>query len=94
MRIAKGDGYGRNRMTLHEATTPGGECVFVAEDEVERGSEGPFHVVYVTEDRRRRWGFQCGACGSFSTAMDSMGRIACNDCANRRKPDEWDAAHT
>jgi hypothetical protein len=25
--------------------------------------------------------------------MDAMGRVQCNDCGNRTKPDQWDAAH-
>lgn len=73
--------------------SPAGETLFVDREESERGSEGPFHVVYVTRDRERRWGYVCGNCGSFRTAMDAMGRIACTDCPNRRKPTDWDAAH-
>ncbi|WP_245626069.1 DUF5816 domain-containing protein, partial [Haloparvum sedimenti] len=38
-------------------------------------------------------GFYCGNCGSLDTAMDTMGRIECNECGNIRKPEEWDAAH-
>jgi hypothetical protein len=73
--------------------TPAGETVYVAREQAERGTDGPFYVVYVTPDGERRWGYVCGNCGSFSTAMDSMGRIVCNDCPNLRKPTEWDAAH-
>jgi hypothetical protein len=77
-----------------EATeTAGGDTVYVAPDEVERGSKGPFYVVYVTPDRETRWGYRCGNCDSLDTAMDTMGRVECNDCRNVRKPDEWDAAH-
>ncbi|PSP76341.1 GNAT family acetyltransferase [Halobacteriales archaeon QS_1_68_20] len=74
-------------------STPEGETLYVAREEASRGSEGPFFTVYRTEDGTRRWGYQCGNCGSFETAMDTMGRIVCNDCPNIRKPTEWDAAH-
>ncbi len=67
--------------------------LYVARDEAERGSEAPFFVVYRTEDCRGRWGYFCGNCEGFDTAMDPMGRIVCTDCPNRRKPTEWDAAH-
>lgn len=67
--------------------------VYIARDEAERGSDGPFYVLYRTTDRTSRWGYLCGNCGSQNTAMDTMGRIVCNDCPNQRKPTEWDAAH-
>jgi hypothetical protein len=73
--------------------TAGDDSVYVARDEVERGADGPFFVVYRTPDRSVRWGFACGNCGSLDTAMDTMGRVECTDCGNLRKPDEWDAAH-
>ncbi|KAB1193814.1 GNAT family acetyltransferase [Haloferax sp. MBLA0076] len=78
---------------LQSQTVDSGKTVYVAQDEVERGSKGPFYVVYATDDAENRWGFLCGNCDSFNTAMDTMGRIECNECGNVRKPDEWDAAH-
>lgn len=74
-------------------STPDGETLYVAREEAERGSDGPFYVVYRSANGRERWGFQCGNCGSFDTAMDTMGRIVCTNCPNIRKPTEWDAAH-
>jgi hypothetical protein len=74
-------------------TNPNGEQLYVARQEVDRGSDGPFYAVYRSPDGSRRWGYQCGNCGSLNTAMDTMGRIVCNDCPNVRKPTEWDAAH-
>jgi hypothetical protein len=65
----------------------------VAEDEGERGQDGPFLVVYRTAERERRYGWYCTACESVDNAMDSMGRIECNVCGNFKKPDEWDSAH-
>jgi hypothetical protein len=80
-------------MQLEAVQTTAGDTVYVASDEVERGSKGPFYVVYVSPDRETRWGYQCGSCDSLDTAMDTMGRVECNACRNVRKPDEWDAAH-
>jgi hypothetical protein len=71
-----------------------GRTLFADESTGERGSEGPFHRVYAAADPEAdRWGYRCGACGSFDVAVDTMGRLACSGCPNRRKPDGWDAAH-
>jgi hypothetical protein len=78
---------------MDERTGPGGETLHVDTEERETGAEGPFYVVYRTENREHRWGYFCSNCESFDTAMDSMGRIQCNDCGNLKKADEWDAAH-
>lgn len=78
---------------MEAVTTPDGETRYVARDETEPGSEAPFFVVYLGENRERRWGFFCGNCESVDNAMDTMGRIRCNACPNVRKPTEWDAAH-
>ncbi|ELZ23445.1 MULTISPECIES: DUF5816 domain-containing protein [Halosimplex] len=78
---------------METKTGPDEETLYVDTEDAERGAEGPFFVVYRTPDRERRWGYFCGNCDSFRTAMDSMGRIKCNDCGNLKKPDEWDAAH-
>ncbi len=80
-------------MTLEALTTNDGEQVYVDRRRAERGADGPFHVVFADVDGATRWGFHCGNCGTTDTAMDTMGRIQCNDCGNIRKPDEWDAAH-
>lgn len=74
-------------------TTENDETLYVEKDETRIGSKGPFYVVYRTEDRAERFGYQCSNCGTFDNAMDSMGRIVCNECGNTRKPEEWDAAH-
>lgn len=76
-----------------EQLATGDGSVYIARDEAERGSDGPFYVLYRTTDRESRWGYLCGSCDSQNTAMDTMGRIVCNDCPNQRKPTEWDAAH-
>ena len=72
---------------------PEGGTLYVDETECERGSKGPFFVVYADPAATRRWGYFCSHCETFDTAMDSMGRVQCNVCHNVKKPDEWDAAH-
>ncbi len=78
---------------LQSRSGPDGETLYVATDEADRGSKGPFLAAYSTSDRSRRWGYFCTNCESFDCAADSMGRVQCNVCTNTKKPDEWDAAH-
>ncbi|GAA0644595.1 DUF5816 domain-containing protein [Salarchaeum japonicum] len=80
-------------MTERVITNGDGETLYVAEDEGERGEKAPFLAVYRDRDRTRKYGWYCLNCETLDNAMDSMGRIQCNDCGNLRKPDEWDAAH-
>lgn len=67
--------------------------LYVAYDEAEKGQKGPFLVAYGSPARGDRWGYYCTNCETFDNAMDSMGRVQCNQCSNYKKPDEWDAAH-
>ncbi|NHN59104.1 MULTISPECIES: DUF5816 domain-containing protein [Halorussus] len=78
---------------MDATTTTEGRTVYVARDEGDRGSKGPFFVVYGDEARENRYGYLCGNCERVDNAMDPMGRIECNVCGNVRKPTEWDAAH-
>jgi ribosomal protein S18 acetylase RimI-like enzyme len=67
--------------------------LFIDRGNSERGSRGPFYAVYADDERETRYGYYCGACESLVTSMDSMGRIACEECDNRLKPTRWDAAY-
>ncbi|MFB6112447.1 MAG: DUF5816 domain-containing protein [Halobacteriaceae archaeon] len=78
---------------MESRTGPDGTTLFIDREAGERGSKGPFLVVYRDASRDRRWGYLCGNCDSLDTAMDTMGRVSCTACGNLRKPDEWDAAH-
>jgi hypothetical protein len=49
--------------------------------------------VRLDEAGHERWGFVRGHRGSLDAAMDTLGRIRCTGCDNRRTSDEWDAAH-
>ena len=73
--------------------TAAGDTVYVAFDESERGSDGPFYVAYADPDRDRRYGYFCGNCEGTDVAIDTMDRMECGDCGNRRKPSRWDAAY-
>lgn len=74
-------------------THPSGRTLYVDCTTRAIGSKDPFYVVYNTEQGAERWGFFCSHCESFDTAVDSMGRIQCNNCRNIHKAEEWDAAH-
>jgi hypothetical protein len=77
---------------MDERRTAAGERIYLSR-EAERGSKDPFVVAYADPSADDRWGYFCTHCESAATAMDTMGRIKCNRCANVKKPEEWDAAH-
>ena len=70
-----------------------GRTVYVAYDESARGSDAPFFAVYLDEDRKKPYGWMCGGDEGFDVAMDTMERLECNACGNRRKAARWDAAY-
>jgi ribosomal protein S18 acetylase RimI-like enzyme len=74
-------------------TTADGETIHVNYSDAERGALAPFYAAYSDSDLHRRYGWFCGNCESPDTAMDSMGRIECNQCGNKRKATRWDASY-
>ncbi len=78
---------------MEEHSVEAGPTVYVDDGVDVVGSKGPFHPVYADAAATRPWGYFCTACGTFDNAMDTMGRIVCNECNNTRRPEEWDAAH-
>jgi ribosomal protein S18 acetylase RimI-like enzyme len=84
---------GGRQVLTEAATLPDGRQVYVALDESVRGSDGPFYAVYLDRDRTERYGYLCGNCDGFGITMDTMGRVVCKDCENRRKPTRWDASY-
>lgn len=76
-----------------EPMTVGDETIYVSYGEAARGSKAPFYTAYRDEDGAQRYGWFCGNCDSLDNAMDSMGRIECNGCGNRRKATRWDASY-
>lgn len=67
--------------------------LWVAFDERERGSKAPFYTAYRDEARTEKHGFYCANCESANTAMNTMGRVTCNNCGNERRATRWDAAY-
>ncbi|WP_435070007.1 GNAT family N-acetyltransferase [Haloplanus sp. C73] len=84
---------GGRQVLTEAATLPDGRQVYIALDESVRGSDGPFYSVYLDRNRTERYGYFCANCDSFGISMDTMGRVVCNDCENRRKPTRWDASY-
>jgi len=78
---------------LKAVAGPDGERLYVDQTDSDRGSKGPFRVVWMDTDREEAYGYYCTNCDSLVTSMDSMGRMDCNKCGNHRKPTRWDAAY-
>lgn len=78
---------------MEERAVGSGPTVYVDESVDVVGSKGAFHPVYTDAAATEPWGYFCAACERFDNAMDTMGRIVCNECGNTRRPEEWDAAH-
>ncbi|MFA9517680.1 GNAT family N-acetyltransferase [Halopenitus sp. H-Gu1] len=74
-------------------TDESGDRVHVDLEESERGSKGPFYPAYVDSDHEERYGYLCGNCESLEIVVDTMERLKCVSCGNRRKPTRWDAAY-
>lgn len=84
-------GEGSTELTEQRETVAG--PLWVAFDERERGSEAPFYAAYRDEARSEKYGFYCSNCETADTAMNTMGRVACNNCGNERRETRWDAAY-
>ncbi|WP_096390906.1 GNAT family N-acetyltransferase [Halopenitus persicus] len=70
-----------------------GSELYVEFERGERGSNGPFFPAYRDPDHEERYGYVCGNCEGIDVAVDTMDRLECLDCGNRRKPARWDAAY-
>lgn len=75
--------------------TPDGREMYVNREEVERGSKGPFYTAYTAAefDEDDKYGYFCANCETLDNAMDTMGRVKCNECGNLRKATRWDATY-
>ncbi|WP_433626976.1 GNAT family N-acetyltransferase [Halomicrococcus sp. NG-SE-24] len=70
-----------------------GKTLYINRAESSRGSKGPFFVTFSDEACENRYGYFCANCESVDNAMDSMERIHCNECGNKRKAARWDASY-
>jgi len=73
--------------------TDDGVEVYLDSEDRDRGSVAPFVSLYSDPERTQRYGYYCSNCEHIANAMDSMGRIECPTCGNKRKPTRWDAAY-
>jgi ribosomal protein S18 acetylase RimI-like enzyme len=78
---------------LEPVTNAEGRELFVDYNDADRATLAPFLAVYTDADRSDRWGYYCSNCESMDVAVDTMGRIECNDCGNVSKATRWDAAY-
>ncbi|MCU4801604.1 GNAT family N-acetyltransferase [Halobacteria archaeon HArc-gm2] len=78
---------------LEGVAGPDDRELFVNFSEGERGLRAPFYPVFGTRKLSERYGWFCGDCDSIDNTMDSMGRIVCNNCGNKRKATRWDASY-
>ncbi|HET7324804.1 MAG TPA: DUF5816 domain-containing protein, partial [Halococcus sp.] len=44
-------------------------------------------------DESDKYGYFCANCETLDNAMDTMGRVKCNECGNLRKATRWDATY-
>lgn len=78
------------------ARTEDGQQVFLAFEEMESGTDGPFFATYLDEAKEDPHGYYCSNCGSLSVTADVSDRIACPDCGNdhtERSSDAYDGAY-
>ncbi|WP_227375629.1 GNAT family N-acetyltransferase [Haladaptatus halobius] len=85
--------YTETDKTVLEPREVEGQTLYINRAESSRGSKAPFFVVFTDEAAKNRYGYFCSNCESFDNSMDSMERIECNKCGNKRKATRWDAAY-
>ncbi|MFD1512297.1 GNAT family N-acetyltransferase [Halomarina rubra] len=78
---------------LEAITNDEGRELFVDYNDSERATLAPFLAVYTGPTRDDRWGYYCTNCESLDVAVDTMGRVECNECGNVSKATRWDAAY-
>jgi hypothetical protein len=85
--------YGETDEIVLEPREYEDQTLYIDRTDSSRGSEAPFFGVFTDEDGDNRYGYFCSNCESFDNTMDSMERIECNDCGNKRKAARWDASY-
>ncbi|WP_458206014.1 GNAT family N-acetyltransferase [Haladaptatus sp. NG-SE-30] len=85
--------YTETDSTVLEPREFEGRTLYINRAESSRGSKAPFFVAFTDEAAENRYGYFCSNCESFDNSMDSMERIECNNCGNKRKAVRWDAAY-
>jgi len=70
----------------------GGETTVDRDDEVP-GTDAPFLGLYERASDDSRWGFLCSECGSTDVSAGGLERLACGNCGNLHRADQWDEAY-
>ncbi len=78
---------------LAPMTGPDGQDLFVDYAAGDEGTEAHFYPVLAERDGSEPYGWRCGNCNALATAMDSSGRVTCEECDNVRTATEWDGAY-
>lgn len=68
-----------------------GEALRVERNEPIPGTESPFFAVGARDGDP--WGYFCSQCGGTDVAADGLDRLACNECGNEHRADQWDGAY-
>lgn len=76
-----------------EAIELDGTRVYIDHNSIKVGSFAPFYAMYTDDVGETLYGHYCGNCDSAPAAVDTMGRIKCDECGNESKPTRWDAAY-
>ncbi|WP_254537681.1 GNAT family N-acetyltransferase [Halomarina litorea] len=70
-----------------------GRELFIDYNDSDRATLAPFLAVYADAGRDERYGYYCTNCEGVDVAVDTMGRVECNECGNTSKATRWDAAY-
>lgn len=76
-----------------EEITVDGTTRFIDRSESVSGKKGEFVLVFETEQHEDRFGFYCVHCDSFTSSVDGLGKIVCEQCGNVHTPEEWDGSY-
>ena len=74
-------------------TGPDGRELYVDYTAGETGVEAPMYPTFTDDDLAEEYGWFCSNCDSAETAMDSAGRIKCQQCENTRTATRWDGSY-
>jgi len=75
-----------------ETVTVDGEKRHVDRDDQIPGRDAPFFSLYTDRGETEAFGYLCSQCGSVDVSADGLDRLACNECGNLHKAEEWDGS--
>lgn len=91
--VENGEGSDPNEPSVEvpETVSANGEELSVDREDETAGTQAPFFGVYRPDDER--WGYVCSNCASTDVAAADLDRLACGNCGNEHRPDDWDPAY-